>query len=144
MAPSRHRPKPNLTCPNARLGPRISCTKRASYPWASRLAMGPSGKMHETCILPDGFQAGHIIVLSVAKAPSLFPGNGANAVSRLMRTSNRIPWAEPQWIAATVAALSTNSSPGALVRLSRTCRTVGTENLVISDPFKRELSFPDF
>ena len=100
--------------------------------------------MHKTCILPDGFQAGHISVLSVAKVPCLFPGNGANAVSRLMRTSNRIPWAEPQWIAATVAALSTNSSLGALARLSRTCRTVGTETLLITDPFRRELCFPDF
>ena len=67
-----------------------------------------------------------------------------NPLDDLMRTSNRIPWAEPQWIAATVAALSTNSSLGALARLSRTCRTVGTENLVITDPFNRELCFPDF
>ena len=73
-----------------------------------------------------------------------YPEKVNNIIGKRMRTSNRIPWAEPQWIAATVAALSTNSSPGALARLSRTCRTVGTENLVITDPFNRELCFPDF
>lgn len=43
----------------------------------------------------------------------------------------------------TVAALSTNNTLGMLVRLSRICRTVGIQKMMITNSFNRELLSAD-